>query len=104
MQSTLPIQANQTTMNRTKEIVHGLLEKHPATRDNDNLLCSLIWRQESNLFNFFSRLESGKLTSPETIRRCRQKLQRDNPTLRGALYDLRQNRQRKVLKDLGYNV
>jgi hypothetical protein len=104
MQSTLPIQANQTTMNRTKEIVQGLLGKHPATRDNDNLLCSLIWRQESNLFNFFSRLESGKLTSPETIRRCRQKLQRDNPNLRGALYDLRQNRQRKVLKDLGYNV
>jgi hypothetical protein len=63
---------------------------------------SMIWRKESNLFNFFHRLESGKLTPAETIRRCRQRLQLDHPELRGTMYELRQKHQAKVKKDLGY--
>ena len=89
-------------MNVTKELVRQLLERYPQTRDNDNLLMSLIWRGESNLFNFFSRFECGKLTSPETIRRCRQSLQKNHPKLRGKMYELRQKHQAKVKKDLGY--
>ena len=91
-------------MNVTKELVLKLLEQYPQTRDNDNLLMSIIWRKESNLFNFYSRLESGKLTPAETIRRCRQSLQKANPELRGKMYDLRQKHQAKVKKELGYQV
>lgn len=91
-------------MNVTKELVRQLLEQYPQTRDNDNLLLSLIWRGESNLFNFYSRLESGKLTPAETIRRCRQRLQLDHPELRGTMYELRQKHQAKVKKELGYTV
>lgn len=91
-------------MNVTKELVRQLLEQYPQTRDNDNFLLSLIWRGESNLFNFYSRLESGKLTPAETIRRCRQRLQLDHPELRGTMYELRQKHQAKVKKELGYTV
>jgi hypothetical protein len=91
-------------MNVTKELVRQLLEQYPQTRDNDNLLMSIIWRKESNLFNFYSRLESGKLTPAETIRRCRQSLQKANPELRGKMYELRQKHQAKVKKELGYDV
>jgi hypothetical protein len=34
-------------------------------------------------------LINGELTSPETIRRCRQRLQEENETLRGYKYKLR---------------
>jgi hypothetical protein len=104
MQSASPLHPNKTPMNVTKELVRQLLEQYPQTRDNDNLLMSLIWRRESHLFNFFSRFECGKLTSPETIRRCRQSLQKANPELRGKMYELRQKHQAKVKKDLGYKV
>jgi hypothetical protein len=49
-------------------------------------------------------LESGKLTQAETIRRCRQSLQKANPELRGQMYELRQKHQSKVKKELGYDV
>jgi hypothetical protein len=104
MQSASPLHTNKTPMNVTKELVRQLLEQYPQTRDNDNLLMSMIWRKESNLFNFYSRLESGKLTPAETIRRCRQSLQKANPELRGKMYELRQKHQSKVKKDLGYKV
>jgi hypothetical protein len=91
-------------MNVTKELVLKLLEQYPQTRDNDNLLMSMIWRRESNLFNFFHRLESGKLTPAETIRRCRQRLQLDHPELRGTMYELRQKHQKKILTELGYKT
>ena len=91
-------------MNVTKKLVLKLLEQYPQTRDNDNLLMSMIWRSESNLFNFFHRLESGKLTPAETIRRCRQRLQLDHQELRGTMYELRQKHQAKVKKELGYDV
>jgi hypothetical protein len=104
MQSASPLHPNKTPMNVTKELVRQLLEQYPQTRDNDNLLMSIIWRSESNLFNFYSRLESGKLTQAETIRRCRQRLQLDHPELRGTMYELRQKHQAKVKKELGYDV
>jgi len=104
MQSASPLHPNKTPMNVIKELVRQLLEQYPQTRDNDNLLLSLIWRGESNLFNFYSRLESGKLTPAETIRRCRQRLQLDHPELRGTMYELRQKHQAKVKKELGYTV
>lgn len=91
-------------MNQIKLIVQRLLEEQPALRDNDNLLMSRIWKEQSNILNFFQRFESGKLHSPESIRRTRQKLQEEFPHLRGQLYEVRQKRQEKVKQELGYKV
>lgn len=91
-------------MNQIKLIVQRLLEEQPALRDNDNLLMSRIWKEQSNILNFFQRFESGKLHSPESIRRTRQKLQEEFPHLRGELYEVRQKRQEKVKQELGYKV
>lgn len=91
-------------MNQIKLIVQRLLEEQQALRDNDNLLMSRIWKEQSNILNFFQRFESGKLHSPESIRRTRQKLQEEFPHLRGELYEVRQKRQDKVKQELGYKV
>jgi len=91
-------------MNQIKKIVQRLLEEQPALRDNDNLLMSTIWKQQSNIFNFFYRLESGKIYSPESIRRTRQKIQEDYPHRRGELYQARQKHQAKVKQELGYKI
>lgn len=91
-------------MNQIKLIVQRLLEEQLALRDNDNLLMSRIWKEQSNILNFFQRFESGKLHSPESIRRARQKLQEEFPHLRGELYEVRQKRQEKVKQELGYKV
>lgn len=91
-------------MNKITEIVRELLEKKPELRDNDNLLMSKIWKDQANILNFFQRFESGKLHSPESIRRARQKLQEENEHLRGELYDVRQKKQIKVKQELGYKI
>jgi hypothetical protein len=91
-------------MNKITEIVRELLEKKPELRDNDNLLMSTIWKDQANIFNFFHRFESGRLHSPESIRRTRQKIQEDCPHLRGELYEARQKHQAKVKEELGYKI
>ena len=91
-------------MNKINQIVRELLEKKPELRDNDNLLMSTIWKDQANILNFFQRFESGKLHSPESIRRARQKLQEENDNLRGELYDVRQKKQIKVKQELGYKI
>ena len=91
-------------MNKINQIVRELLEKKPELRDNDNLLMSTIWKDQANILNFFQRFESGKLHSPESIRRTRQKIQEDYAHLRGDLYEARQKHQAKVKEELGYNV
>ena len=91
-------------MTKINEIVRELLEKKPELRDNDNLLMAEIWSAESNMFNFMTKFKSGKLHSPESIRRTRQRLQEDYPHLRGNLYDARQKHQVKVKQELGYKV
>lgn len=91
-------------MKPTIDIVRELLETQPGLRDNDLLLMSTIWKSQSNILNFFHRFETGRLHTPESIRRARQKLQEDYPHLRGDRYDDRHKHQVKVKKDLGYPV
>jgi len=69
-----------------------------VTRDNDARLCAKIWWHEykamggpNDIIEFFSCLSQGNLTSPESIRRCRQKLQETFPGLRGKSYSARHN-------------
>ena len=86
------------TMTKIKEKVRYILEKYPLTRDDDN---KLIWQiiffeaggsdylKNITAFQFLVDLGNGKYSSPESIRRVRQKLQEDFPELRGENYELR---------------
>ena len=85
--------------NEVKQRVKSILEVNKEARDCDRLLISIIWSQDVyemyndvtiiNAQDFLFLLEDGELTSPETIRRCRQRLQEENETLRGYKYKLR---------------
>ena len=82
--------------NEVKQRVKRILENNKNARDCDRLLISIMWtvdiffiedkKDSSDVLKF---LVDGKLTSPETIRRCRQRLQEENETLRGYKYKLR---------------
>jgi hypothetical protein len=83
--------------NEVKQRVKYILEVNKEARDCDRLLISQIWIADSNFFNkhleasdIFEMLINGTLTSPETIRRCRQRLQEENESLRGLKYKVRQ--------------
>ena len=79
--------------NEVKQRVRSILEVNKDTRDCDRLLISIVWQQDSCYIEdkkeFLDMLINGGLTSPETIRRCRQRLQEENETLRGYKYKLR---------------
>jgi hypothetical protein len=85
--------------NEVKQRVRNILEVNKDARDCDRLLISIIWSQDVyemyndvtiiNAKDFLFLLEDGDLTSSETIRRCRQRLQEENESLRGYKYKLR---------------
>lgn len=76
--------------------VKDLLITKPETRDNDNLLLSMIWKDDimsrndsSTSKDLFNLLANGELTNFESVRRVRQKIQEENPELRGKKYKYR---------------
>ena len=79
--------------NEVKQRVKSILEVNKDAKDCDRLLISIIWSEDSSYIEdkkeFLDMLINGELTSPETIRRCRQRLQEENETLRGYKYKLR---------------
>jgi hypothetical protein len=85
--------------NEVKQRVKSILEVNKDARDCDRLLISQIWQADfessygklelNDSKGILIALENGELTSPETIRRCRQRLQEENETLRGYKYKLR---------------
>lgn len=85
-------------MKKTIDKVLKQLNEDARTRDNDNLLIAKIWYYEMapnsenySALDFLKSYASGKFTSAESIRRCRQKLQEDFPGLRGKTYTKRHN-------------
>lgn len=88
--------------NIKKNIIVLLTEK-PHLRDNDNKLIANIWNKETGkeengafksqfltAYDFLLAFSEGNYTSPESIRRCRQKVQEQYPELRGKSYKNRQ--------------
>lgn len=77
-----------------KDKIIYLLENHPHLRSNDKKLLANIWYNEApediSTKEFLKLLADGKLTNAESIRRCRQKVQEQNPHLRGDNYKARQ--------------
>lgn len=91
-----------------KETVKSLLDKHPACRDNDNLLILKVWAkqqpqlrsQDFTFVAFGSAFMRGEFASTESIRRVRQKMQEEFPHLRGQKYLARQKHQESIKEEL----
>lgn len=84
-------------MKQTKDKVRLLLQKHPHLRDDDYKLIATYWKFEAGEIiykqsgrSFLQDLAEGKYTHPETIRRNRASIQKDDPALRGKNYEKRQ--------------
>lgn len=78
------------------DIVKGILSRNVKSRDNDGLLLATFWYKELksksyNQCDLLNLLAREKLTSAESITRCRRKLQEEIPELRGSRYDERQH-------------
>lgn len=91
------------------EQVKGVLEKDPRTRDNDRLLCSIMWYRSigsttrtMSAVDFLKMYVNGDLINHDTITRARRKVQEENISLRGENYNGRQSHQDDVKADLGY--
>ena len=97
-------------MSLVKDRVKALLEKHPHLRDSDNKLIATIWKfdllkegvnDKIETINFFLMwYAKGQLTNAETIRRVRQKIQEENPDLRGTVNALRKEQGEEVRKQI----
>jgi len=97
-------------MSLVKDRVKALLEKHPHLRDSDNKLIATIWQQdllnkyfnpnEINANTFLRLYSNNELTNAETIRRVRQKLQEENPELRGTVNEARQKEGEAVRREI----
>jgi len=84
------------------------LENSTKMRDDDALLMADIWRQQlaelgaKSVYDVLNAIAGRMVTSPESIRRSRQKVQQDYPNLRGTVYNQRHAKEIEVLKELGY--
>ena len=84
------------------------LENSTKMRDDDALLMADIWREQlaqlgaKSVYDVLNAIAGRMVHSPESIRRSRQKVQRDNPNLRGVFYYKRHEKELEVLKELGY--
>lgn len=84
------------------------LENSTKMRDDDALLMADIWREQlaqlgaKTVYDVLNAIAGRMVHSPESIRRSRQKVQQDNPNLRGAFYNQRHLKEIEVLKELGY--
>jgi hypothetical protein len=89
-----------------KDKVLELLKRHPHLRDSDEKLTANIWLNESRgvvtAYDLLNLYANGGLTNAESIRRCRQKIQMENPELRGSSYEKRHAKQTKIKEQLGY--
>lgn len=103
----------QIQIKSNKDRVEKLLREYPETRDNYNKILANIWYidlvnagydvEKIDGAYFLTIVASGgTLTNPESIRRNWQKLQQDNPELRGETWEKRQGKQSKVKEELGY--
>ncbi len=72
-------------------MVYDILRHDKLARDDDRIVMLKVWRAEVLIkgTNFFEGFYSGIYSSPESIRRQRQKLQAKYPGLRGKKFDKR---------------
>ena len=91
-------------MKNIKDKVAFLLETKESLRDDDNKLIASYFLNEigrdkvndMSAMDLLKLIGFGKLTSTESIRRVRAKLQEDRPELRGTNYKERQEEANNV--------
>jgi hypothetical protein len=97
-------------MKTIKDKVKLILQENPNTRDFESKLCYIYYTsfsdltKDTSILDFFIRVENKKIPSTQTLTRLSRQLQEQNPELRGLEWEKRQRKQKKVLKDLGYEV
>lgn len=87
-----------------KEIVKNKLLQNESNRDSDSKLIANIWYNQiggSNIakmsaMDLLKIISEDKLSSPESIRRVRQKIQETDPLLRGKSYKVRKVKAEEV--------
>ena len=98
-------------MAKLKDRIKLYLMSHPETRENNEILMSIIWQHEVDRFimnadnvpvNPLSLLKQGKLTSWDSATRAKRKLQEEHPELRGQSYNLRKAKANKVKNNLDH--
>lgn len=93
--------------------VRILLEEYPELRDDKLHTVVMYWYRvdfpklckDSNqisAFEFMANYKKGEFENQASIDRQWQKVQEENPSLRGKLWEKRQLHSRTVKKDLGY--
>ena len=98
---------------KTKNKVKRLLAQRPKLRDSDSKLIARYWfneleamgldAEEVTAYELLCMVAASKLSSSETIRRVRRKLQEECPELRGSMYVARKGKiQNEWKKALGY--
>ena len=96
-------------INAIHDLVKHYLTTTPRHRDNDNSLIATIWAKECggmsaitniSAYEFLKMFSEKKLTNPETIRRARQRIQQENPELRGETYFERQQEAKYVKQNI----
>jgi hypothetical protein len=101
----------KTPLFSVQDTITTLLVKYPHLRDNDEkLMATVWWRYIDNEFatniddmtgmDFLKLLSDGTLPSYESISRCRRKVQENDESLRGRLWDKRHKAEKKVIKEL----
>lgn len=93
-------------MKDIKAMVFTILTQEPETRDSDKKLYIEVIRHKCP--NMLSQtLESaflyGKLPNYESVRRCRQKCQEENPNLRPSktVQQFREDQERQFMMEFG---
>ena len=82
-------------MKKVAPLVASILRENQIARDDDNLLCVMVWERQhvikpnTKFITFKKGLISGKYAQADTITRTRRKLQEKHAELRGDLYDER---------------
>lgn len=74
-------------LNTIKAQVEYILRRYPATRNDDRFLIRVLYQKFYNVHyydSFGAVLMNTKLPSFESIRRCRQKIQEQDESLRGT--------------------
>ena len=77
--------------------VENVLKRNAAARDNDSILYTAVLQEEYNCSSNMrattleKRVTDGVLPSRDTVTRFRRKLQNENESLRGSLWNVRQN-------------
>ena len=96
-----------------KNLIKSLLAtggKDKIFRDNDNKLIAIVWHKllgDNGIdtksitgWTLLTHLSKGDLPAPESITRCRRKLQEEIPALRGTTWEKRHKKQDEVKQEL----